>query len=321
MATGDASPRGFYSAEAADEDRVWRRRAPAPELESTTARFRAADLAGDLPKIPRPESRCVAGTTWSGSRGACVADAIDARYAREASTTGGAGGGFDFRAHFPAVLSLLLAFSVCVVVVATSLLLACAGARGIARAGARGSKDQEDREEGAEEMTRKMKEVDDPARSRRAGYAAAAAATIGALAEICARLLGWIHDGLHETYARAPTPRRAPPRPTTRPEATTTTSIPRAGSSSAPRGRRSRARPGRTRRVEPRAGAIVRDPDGAADPARRLARPRGGRGGARGGADDEEFVGAFVGRASWRGARAGIANDDDDDDDEKEEED
>ena len=64
MATGDASPRGFYSAEAADEDRVWRRHAPAPELESTTARFRAADLAGDLPKIPRPESRCVAGTRY-----------------------------------------------------------------------------------------------------------------------------------------------------------------------------------------------------------------------------------------------------------------
>ena len=29
MATGDASPRGFYSAEAADEDRVWRRHARA----------------------------------------------------------------------------------------------------------------------------------------------------------------------------------------------------------------------------------------------------------------------------------------------------
>ena len=139
MATGDASPRGFYSAEAADEDRVWRRHARAPELESTTARFRAADLAGDLPKIPRPESRCVAGTTWSGSRGACVADAIDARYGISAASTGG-GGGFDFRAHFPAVLSLLLAFSVCVVVVATSLLLAFALARAGSLVLARGAR-------------------------------------------------------------------------------------------------------------------------------------------------------------------------------------
>ena len=201
MATGDASPRGFYSAEAADEDRVWRRHARAPELESTTARFRAADLAGDLPKIPRPESRCVAGTTWSGSRGACVADAIDARYAHAAST--GGGGGFDFRAHFPAVLSLLLAFSVCVVVVATSLLLAFALARAGSRALARGARRIKKIARRVEDdMTRKMKETDDTARSRRAGYAAAAAATIGALAEICARLLGWIHDRLDETYAR-----------------------------------------------------------------------------------------------------------------------
>ena len=151
-------------------------------------------------RIPRPESRCVAGTTWSGSRGACVADAIDARYAHAAST--GGGGGFDFRAHFPAVLSLLLAFSVCVVVVATSLLLAFALARAGSRALARGARRIKKIARRVEDdMTRKMKETDDTARSRRAGYAAAAA-TIGALAEICARLLGWIHDGLDETYAR-----------------------------------------------------------------------------------------------------------------------
>ena len=206
---GGRLPRGFYSAEAADEDRVWRRHARAPELESTTARFRAADLAGDLPKIPRPESRCVAGTTWSGSRGACVADAIDARYAHAAST--GGGGGFDFRAHFPAVLSLLLAFSVCVVVVATSLLLAFALARAGSRALARGARRIKKIARRVEDdMTRKMKEADDPAHSRRAGYAAAAAATIGALAEICARLLGWIHDGLDETYARTHATSRVP---------------------------------------------------------------------------------------------------------------
>ena len=287
MATGDASPRGFYSAEAADEDRVWRRRAPAPELESTTARFRAADLAGDPPKIPRPESRCVAGTTWSGSRGACVADAIDARYAREASTTGGAGGGFDFRAHFPAVLSLLLAFSVCVVVVATSLLLAFALARAGSSALARGARRiKKIARRVQEEMTRKMKEVDDPARSRRAGYAAAAAATIGALAEICARLLGWIHEGLHETYARAHAASRAPASHDAS-RGDDDVVDPRArGRARRRRGRGARgARPERTRRIEPRAGAIVRDPDGARpgatprSPARRAGRDagRGGR--------------------------------------------
>ena len=302
MATGDASPRGFYSAEAADEDRVWRRHAPAPELESTTARFRAADLAGDLPKIPRPESRCVAGTTWSVSRGACVADAIDARYAREASTTGGAGGGFDFRAHFPAVLSLLLAFSVCVVVVATSLLLAFALARAGSRALARGARRiKKIARRVQEEMTRKMKEVDDPARSRRAGYAAAAAATIGALAEICARLLGWIHEGLHETYARAHAASRVP----------ASHDASRGGDDvDPPRGVELGAivgaalaahvpsGPGGLNRERVRSCATQM----ARDLARRLVRPRGGRGGARDGADDEEFVGAFVGACelAWR---------------------
>ena len=280
MATGDASPRGFYSAEAADEDRVWRRHARAPELESTTARFRAADLAGDLPKIPRPESRCVAGTTWSGSRGACVADAIDARYGISAASTGG-GGGFDFRAHFPAVLSLLLAFSVCVVVVATSLLLAFALARAGSLVLARGARRiKKIARRVQEDMTRKMKEADDPAHSRRAGYAAAAAATIGALAEICARLLGWIHDRARRdlrAHARdVARPRVAHPR------------VPRRRQRRSPARRRARrhrgrgargARPDRPRRVGPRAGAIVRDPDGASPGAT----PRSGRGARSGG--------------------------------------
>ena len=304
MATGDdASPRGFYSAEAADEDRVWRRHAPAPELESTTARFRAADLAGDLPKIPRPESRCVAGTTWSGSRGACVADAIDARYAREASTTGGAGGGFDFRAHFPAVLSLLLAFSVCVVVVATSLLLAFALARAGSSALARGARRiKKIARRVQEEMTRKMKEVDDPARSRRAGYAAAAAATIGALAEICARLLGWIHEGLHETYARAHAASRTPASHDASRGDDDDVDPPRGVELGAIVGAALAAHvpsgPGGLNRERVRSCATQT----ARDLARRLVRPRGGRGGARDGADDEEFVGAFVGACelAWR---------------------
>ena len=70
MATHDASsPRGFYSAEA-DEDRVWSRERP--ELEKPPGRFRAADLAG---KIPRPESRCSSGTVWSHARASCVSAA------------------------------------------------------------------------------------------------------------------------------------------------------------------------------------------------------------------------------------------------------
>ena len=303
MATGDASPRGFYSAEAADEDRVWRRHARAPELESTTARFRAADLAGDLPKIPRPESRCVAGTTWSGSRGACVADAIDARYGISAASTGG-GGGFDFRAHFPAVLSLLLAFSVCVVVVATSLLLAFALARAGSLVLARGARRiKKIARRVQENMTRKMKEADDPAHSRRAGYAAAAAATIGALAEICARLLGWIHDGLDETYARTHATSRVPASPTPASQGDDNVDPPRGVELGAIVG-------------AALAAHVPTGPSGldrervrscATQMARALAR-RLVRGGAHGAAaaataaDEEEFAGAFVGACelAWR---------------------
>ena len=153
MATHDASsPRGFYSAEA-DEDRVWSRERP--ELEKPPGRFRAADLAG---KIPRPESRCASGTVWSHARASCVSAA-----GIGAGSSSNGSGGFDFWAHFPAVLSLLLAFAVCVVVVVASLLgafaLARFGSRILAR-GARGTKKIATRLE--EEMAKKAKEEKDP---------------------------------------------------------------------------------------------------------------------------------------------------------------
>ena len=212
MATGDASPRGFYSAEAADEDRVWRRRAPARELESTTARFRAADLAGDLLEDPAPGVEVRRGARRGRLRGARASRTRTTRDTRARRRRPAAAAVASIFARTSRrVLSLLLAFSVCVVVVATSLLLAFALARAGSRALARGARRiKKIARRVQEEMTRKMKEADDPARSRRAGYAAAAAATIGALAEICARLLLWIHEGLHETYARAHAASRIP---------------------------------------------------------------------------------------------------------------
>ena len=171
MATHDASsPRGFYSAEA-DEDRVWSRERP--ELEKPPGRFRAADLAG---KIPRPESRCSSGTVWSHARASCVSAAgIGAGSSSNASSSSG----FDFWAHFPAVLSLLLAFAVCVVVVVASLLgafaLARVGSRILAR-GARETKKIATRLE--EEMAKKAKEEKDPHRARRARVAGTAAAAL-----------------------------------------------------------------------------------------------------------------------------------------------
>jgi len=198
MATHDASsPRGFYSAEA-DEDRVWSRERP--ELEKPPGRFRAADLAG---KIPRPESRCASGTVWSSARASCISAAgIGAGSSSNASSSNGSGG-FDFWAHFPAVLSLLLAFAVCVVVVVASLLgafaLARFGSRILAR-GARGTKKIATRLE--EEMAKKAKEEKDPHRARRARVAGTAAAALGAIAEILAFAFAWIHSQLDETYAR-----------------------------------------------------------------------------------------------------------------------
>ena len=198
MATHDASsPRGFYSAEA-DEDRVWSRERP--ELEKPPGRFRAADLAG---KIPRPESRCSSGTVWSHARASCVSAAgIGAGSSSNASSSNGSGG-FDFWAHFPAVLSLLLAFAVCVVVVVASLLgafaLARVGSRILAR-GARETKKIATRLE--EEMAKKAKEEKDPHRARRARVAGTAAAALGACAEILAFAFAWIHSQLDETYAR-----------------------------------------------------------------------------------------------------------------------
>ena len=193
MATHDASsPRGFYSAEA-DEDRVWSR--DRPELEKPPGRFRAADLAG---KIPRPESRCASGTVWSHARASCVSAA-----GIGAGSSSNGSGGFDFWAHFPAVLSLLLAFAVCVVVVVASLLgafaLARFGSRILAR-GARGTKKIATRLE--EEMAKKAKEEKDPHRARRARVAGTAAAALGACAEILAFAFAWIHSQLDETYAR-----------------------------------------------------------------------------------------------------------------------
>ena len=226
----------------------------------------------------------------------------DRRAIRREASTGG-GGGFDFRAHFPAVLSLLLAFSVCVVVVATSLLLAFALARAGSRALARGARRiKKIARRVQEDMTRKMKEADDPARSRRAGYAAAAAATIGALAEICARLLGWIHEGLHETYARAHATSRVPASPTPASQGDDNVDPPRGVELGAIVGAALAAHvptgPGGLDRERVRSCATQT----ARALARRLVRPRGGRGGARGGADDEEFVGAFVGACelAWR---------------------
>ena len=193
MATHDASsPRGFYSAEA-DEDRVWSRERP--ELEKPPGRFRAADLAG---KIPRPESRCSSGTVWSHARASCVSAA-----GIGAGSSSNGSGGFDFWAHFPAVLSLLLAFAVCVVVVVASLLgafaLARFGSRILAR-GARETKKIATRLE--EEMAKKAKEEKDPHRARRARYAGTAAAALGACAEILAFSFAWVHSQLDETYAR-----------------------------------------------------------------------------------------------------------------------
>ena len=193
MATHDASsPRGFYSAEA-DEDRVWSRERP--ELEKPPGRFRAADLAG---KIPRPESRCSSGTVWSHARASCVSAA-----GIGAGSSSNGSGGFDFWAHFPAVLSLLLAFAVCVVVVVASLLgafaLARVGSRILAR-GARETKKIATRLE--EEMAKKAKEEKDPHRARRARVAGTAAAALGACAEILAFAFAWIHSQLDETYAR-----------------------------------------------------------------------------------------------------------------------
>ena len=193
MATHDASsPRGFYSAEA-DEDRVWSRERP--ELEKPPGRFRAADLAG---KIPRPESRCSSGTVWSHARASCVSAA-----GIGAGSSSNGSGGFDFWAHFPAVLSLLLALAVCVVVVVASLLgafaLARFGSRILAR-GARETKKIATRLE--EEMAKKAKEEKDPHRALRARYAGTAAAALGACAEILAFSFAWVHSQLDETYAR-----------------------------------------------------------------------------------------------------------------------
>ena len=161
----------------------------------------------------------------------------------------------------------------------------CAGARGIPRAGARGSEDQEDREEGA---------GGDDAEDEGGGRSGAVAAR-------------GVRGGRRRDHRRArrdlrPTPRVDPrrasrdlrararrvahPRVPRRVPRRRRRRSPARGRARRHRGRGARgARPERTRRVEPRAGAIVRDPDGARpgatprSPARRAGRcaGRGGR--------------------------------------------
>ena len=159
----------------------------------------------------------------------------------------------------------------------------CAGARGIPRPGARGSEDQEDREEGA------------------GGYDAEdeGGGRSGALAARGVRG-GRRRDDRRARRDLRPTPRvdtrrarrdlRAHARDVARPRVAHPR-VPRRRQRRSPARRRARrhrgrgargARPDWYRRVGPRAGAIVRDPDGASPGAT----PRSGRGARSGGGGD-----------------------------------
>ena len=196
MATHDASsPRGFYSAEA-DEDRVWSRERP--ELEKPPGRFRAADLAG---KIPRPESRCASGTVWSHARASCVSAAGIGRSRPRHRPTGPAG---STSGRTSRRCSRCCSRSPCASWWSWRRSSAPSrwrafGSRILAR-GARGTKKIATRLE--EEMAKKAKEEKDPHRARRARVAGTAAAALGACAEILAFAFAWIHSQLDETYAR-----------------------------------------------------------------------------------------------------------------------